>query len=67
MVFASLGFLNIFKKHFLIQIHLIAKYLYYFNHINIDAISAASVNLIHLLPRRTDGQTHRGTSVDLLV
>jgi hypothetical protein len=37
--------------------NLIARYLYYFNHINIEAISAASLNLIHLLPRRKDGHT----------
>jgi hypothetical protein len=61
MIFASLRFLNVLKKKILLQINLIAQYLYYFNHITIDAMSAASFNLLHLLPRRTDGRTNRRT------
>ncbi len=57
MYFASFGFLNILKIRFPLQRNLIAQYLYKFNHIIIDVISAASFNLIHLFPRRTDGQT----------
>jgi hypothetical protein len=51
-----MGFFSIIEKHFLLQINLIAQYLYDFNHNYIDTVSVLTL-YICFRDGRTDGQT----------